>query len=692
MQRTWLFALALLVMTLVCFWPVGGFGFIGYDDFDYVYENPVVKSGLNYNSLVWAFSGAHACNWHPVTWLSHILDCDLFGLDPHEEHWMNLGLHAANVLLLFLWLDNLTGARWRSFFVAAFFAVHPLHVQSVAWISERKDVLSGFFFMAVVMSYTRYCRNKNTGNHLLVVVMLALGLMAKPMLVTVPFVLLLLDYWPLKRAPAVAAQNPAVGNYLMAWRPLVAEKIPLFLLCAVSCVITLLAQAAGGATDVMQTVSFPDRLLNAVASYGEYLWKMVYPANLAILYPLSSAQSAGLAFCGSLLLVVIVFVGAIRLRGSRPFVLVGWTWFFVMLLPVIGLIQVGSQAMADRYTYLPSIGVFVAVVWGLADLAVTMQSARGLYWGRAAIGVVGGAALLACAFDTRHQLKFWRNNITLFQHVVDVSPKNDYLGYFYLGISYGELGELDLAARCLNTALEAKPDFLLARGRLGNVLLLQKKYAEAAPYLESVASSNPQNAAAHVTLGMALAGQQKYAAAQNEYEAAVRLKPNDPVIQQLLAANAPDAQAQQALMELAGQLANHPTPEIHAQIALNRSILGQYSEAVREYNLALAQKPDFPEWLNNEAWILATCPDNAVRNGSEAVRLAQHACELTQYKKTVYIGTLAAAHAEAGQFDAAVLTAKQACDNAAARGETGLLEANQKLLGLYENHQPYHAY
>jgi tetratricopeptide (TPR) repeat protein len=378
-----------------------------------------------------------------------------------------------------------------------------------------------------------------------------------------------------------------------------------------------------------------------------------------------------------------MFLVGIWRRNTQPYLLMGWTWFYNMLLPVIGLVQVGSQAMADRYTYLPSIGLFIAVVWGMAEIA-----ARSSSW-RAIVATLGTVSLLVFVFDTRYQLGFWRDNITLFQHVAHVSPKDNYLGNFYLGISYGELGELDSAARCLTSAVEANPRFELARSRLGNVLLVQKKYAAAEPFLESEAKIHPEDIPARVTLGMALAGQQKYAAAQSEYQAAHQLDPDNPVINQILTANTPKADAELALPSLTNQLNISPTPEAHANVAIAQATLGRYSEAVQQYKLALAQKPDSAEYLNNLAWILATCPDDAVRNGAEAVKFAQKACEQTQYKRTVFIGTLAAACAEAGQFDAAMLNTKKACDNASAQGETDLLELNQKFLTLYQNHHPY---
>jgi tetratricopeptide (TPR) repeat protein len=679
-----LFPAGLLLLTLACFWPVGRLGFIGYDDYDYVYQNSVVQSGLNPESVEWSLTAAHAGNWHPVTWWSYMIDCELFGLDPTEEHWMNLGLHAASVVLLYLWLQGLTKARWRSFLVAALFAAHPLHVQSVAWISERKDVLSGFFFMAILLAYTRYCRHRGWGQYLLVASLLALGLMTKPMLVSVPIVLLLLDFWPLRRGPAPVLTAAGWRPWLAAWWPLLREKVPLLLLCLASCLVTIWAQDTSGAMDSMRVYAWPDRCLHALVAYTLYLGKLVYPVNLAILYPLSLQPPAALAVAAALLLLLGGLLAAYWRRTAQPYLLTGWLWFLVMLLPVIGVVQVGLQAMADRYMYLPAIGLFVALAWGLGDLA-----ARSGAW-RIVTAALATASVLVCGLDTRHQLGYWRDNITLFSHVVEVSPENDYLGYFYLGISYGELGQLDAAAQNLRSALAADPQFDLAESRLGNVLLLQKKYGEAEPLLSAQARKHPDQFAAHARLGMALAGQKRYAAAQVEYELARQLSPNQPELDPLLAANTPKADAEATLTALANQLSGHPRPEMRVQAAEADTVLGRYADAIQQYQLALADQPDSAECLNNLAWILATCPTAALRDGSRAVQLAQRACELTQYRQTFLLGTLAAACAEAGQFDDAVRDAQKACDAATAQNQPDLLQRNQQLLIQYQNHRPYH--
>jgi tetratricopeptide (TPR) repeat protein len=754
-RDNWPFLAGLLLITLASFWPVGRFGFIGYDDLDYVYQNAHVQSGLNSDSIAWAFKSADASNWHPLTWLSLMLDCELFGVNPQEEHWVNLGFHAANTLLLFMFLRQLTGARWRSFLVAALFACHPLHVQSVAWISERKDVLSGFFGILTLMAYVRYCRSKNIADYGWMLLLFILGLLAKPMLVTLPFVMLLLDFWPLGR---VTGLHPSF-SLLPSLKALLIEKIPLLVLCLASAVITLWAQNSGGAVISMQAIPWSDRCLNTVVSYALYLGKLFWPVNLAIFYPFPKSKPDDLVWLGALLiLVVMTSIGFWRSR-AQPYLLVGWLWFLVMLLPVIGLVQVGSQSMADRYMYLPSIGLFIIVAWGMAEIAGNIPRTRrsepphvddALKTGQAssllnspaafsplgtshepvferrgkidgttvrrdaspdtrdacappeptgrkpvlpwqwAMAALGTILVAACIVDTRHQLGFWRNNLTLFQHVVDVTPENNYLGYFYLALSYIDRGDMPNAERCLRKSLEINPDLDLARSRLGNVLFVQKKYADAEAYFKQVTRAHPNESYTHLTLGLALAAQKKYVAAQGEYQAAQRFAPDDPTINHLLMENAPKAEAMATLSSLINELATNDTLEIHRHIAAEQTVLGNYGAAIEDYEKALTMDPNAVEVLNNLAWLLATCPDASVRNGPQAIQLAEHACELTGFKTTIFIGTLAAAQAEAGRFDEAIATAQKACANATAKGETELLEHNQELLTLYRQHQAYH--
>jgi len=595
----------------------------------------------------------------------------------------------------------LTRARWRSFLVAALFAVHPLHVQSVAWIAERKDVLSGFMAMLTLLAYIRYCRSNDRRDYGLVGLLFALGLMAKPMLVTLPLLMLLLDFWPLGRASLARGA-------MTAWWRLCLEKIPLFGLCVAIALAAVWSEHSGGSLVSMHDTAWTERCLNALVAYPQYLGKLLWPANLAILYPLPRVQPPVWVWLGALLLLILLPVLGVWRRRTQPWLGVGWLWFFVMILPVSGIVQVGLQSVADRYTYLPSIGLFILAVWGLAELAGNSPAVwAGDPRARAgqpddsapaprvnstgyALAGAGAILVLACVADTRHQLGFWRDDITLFQHVVDVTPEDNYLGDFYLGISYGEQGRLSSAEDCLAQSLQAEPKFALARARLGNVLLAEKKYAAAAACLRELVNAHSENGPAHVSLGLALAGQRKFAEAQTEYATAQELLPGNPGISQLLEANAPKAGAALTLAGLLNQLATNATPALHLQIAQVQARLGDYLAAVSHYETGLAQEPTNAEGLNNFAWLLATCPQATVRNGPRAIQLATRAGELTHFQTTVILGTLAAAQAEAGRFDEAVATAQKACANASAHEETDLLQANQSLLALYQRHQVYH--
>lgn len=682
-QRNLIVSSLLLIIALASFWPVGRLGFILLDDSDYIYNNPQVQTGFSLDHVRWAFTAAHSSNWHPLTWMSHMLDCQWFGLNPSGHHWVNLGFHTANALLLFLLLQAMTGARWRSFLVAALFACHPMHVESVAWISERKDVLSGFFALLTLLAYCHYCRQKSTGRYLVMLVLFALGLMTKPMLVTLPAVMLILDFWPLNRwqTQASSPSNSDLAQFLKTGRALLIEKIPFFLLSLTSCVITIWAQRTGNSVISLNQIPWGDRLLHATVSYAIYLEKMFWPKSLAIFYPYTPTEPGEL-IC-QILLLVLVSVICIRLRRTRPYLLAGWAWFVITLLPVIGLMQVGMQSMADRYVYLPSIGLFIGVVWGLAGLAN-----RSNLW-RA--GVVGGAATLIviCILDTRHQLHHWRNNITLFTHAVEVTPQNNFVGYFFLGNAYGEAGDLESAANSFSSALAIAPGFKEGRIKLGYALLLQKKYPEAETQFRELLRVFPQNPYAHESLGHALAGQGQYDEAQTEYQTSVQSNPNDARLGKFVALNRQKLMASTALANLREMIATNATAEVHIQTATMLAILGNYRAAVEHYNQALVLKPDAPDALNNLAWLLATCPEAGIRDGARAVQLAQKACEITQYKETVFIGTLGAAYARDGRFDDAVATAQRACAIAGQAGETGLLKSNQELMKLYREHKSY---
>ncbi|TAL02253.1 MAG: tetratricopeptide repeat protein [Verrucomicrobia bacterium] len=631
----------LVVATVAAFWPVLQNGFVNYDDPDYVTENAPVRAGLTAPGAAWAFATGHAANWHPLTWLSHMLDVQLFGLNPGGHHAVNLLLHVLNALLLFTLLTRLTGQTWRSAVVAGLFALHPAHVQSVAWIAERKDVLSGMFMMMTLWAYAAWtrveCRVSRDGGrkeldtspcplpnrggegkhgaalvaspvtrhssryYWLALVFFGLGLMSKPMLVTLPCVMLLLNFWPLRRVtgdgwrvarPLTPALSPGGGEgeggarssefQLSAFVPLLREKIPFFVLAVASCVITVLVQRSGGAVESLGHLSFADRLANAVVAYTRYVGKMFWPTELAVYYPMPGAWPVWQI---SLSAVVVVGVSciAMRLLSKRRYFFVGWFWFVGTLVPVIGLVQVGGQSLADRYTYLPFIGLFIAVVWGLSETVERLPGLKRLLCATAIL------VMLLCAALTNREARRWHDSESLFRRALAVTRDNP-----------------------------------IAHFSLGKALDDTKRFAEAIP----------------------------------ELEAALKIAPG--------------------------------YAKAHGELALAHEAQGDVAAAIQQYEMALAADPNLPEALNNLAWLRATSADAGLRDGAEAARLAERACALTGYEKTILIGTLAAAYAEAGRFEEAIVTAQRAIAHAELWKESELAARNRELLELYRSHRAFH--
>ncbi len=486
----------LVLAAVIAFEQVRHNEFISYDDNVYVTENSYVKAGVTGESVIWAFTTSHSANWHPLTWLSHMLDCELFGLNPLGHHLTNLLFHIANSLLLFWVLKRATGAVWRSVFVAAVFGLHPLHVESVAWVAERKDVLSGLFWMLTMAAYIRYTERPGAARYLFVVLSLALGLMAKPMLVTLPFVLLLLDYWPLGRSKSFGTTS---DNKLPLAR-LVVEKIPLLILTAVSCVITFIVQQSAGAVKEGQHFSIGIRLANAVVSYAAYLCKMFYPSRLAVLYPHPGCMSAlaNWQFIVSLLILVVVSAFIIYTARRYRYLAVGWLWYLGTLVPVIGFVQVGWQAMADRYTYLPSIGIFIIVTWGAGELC----SKWGV--GKIRLGIFAVLILAALLVRTRIQLQHWRDSLTLFEHSVKVTKSNPMMHYS-LALVYQSQGELDKAIGQYYQALQLRAHHINVHYNLGIALLQQARLKEAVDCFVKAVQTKPDSADAFNNLAWILA-------------------------------------------------------------------------------------------------------------------------------------------------------------------------------------------
>jgi tetratricopeptide (TPR) repeat protein len=507
--------------------------FVEYDDQTYVYENPLIRAGITARGLQAAFTKSHALNWHPLTTLSHMLDCQLYGLDPRWQHLTNVALHAATALVLLLVLSRMTGRFWPSAFVAAVFAIHPLRVESVAWVAERKDVLSGLFFTLTLAAYVGYCRRPfSLGRYLTVVACFALGLMSKPMLVTLPFVLLLLDYWPLQRFPVAAGETVCGADETRSRSRASAarlwmEKAPLFVLSAGSCVATLLAQ--GGELESVERFSWYVRVANAATSYVAYIGQTFWPAGLAVLYPHHTVTTftgphAGDAFwiwkaLGASALLVSVTAGVMIARRRHPWLVVGWLWYLGMLFPVIGFVQVGWQSMADRYTYLAHIGLCLGITWMVVGLCSAWRFRR-LACSLAAFLVIAG--LMACAW---RQTSFWRNSETLWSRALACTSRN-VVAHSGLGAVLHKQGRLEEAVRQYQLALKINPAHLMAHNNLAAVFFQQGRLEEAIAHYQVALRARPDYAKAHGNLGACFFNQGKVDEAIAEYRRALKLDPD----------------------------------------------------------------------------------------------------------------------------------------------------------------------
>jgi tetratricopeptide (TPR) repeat protein len=519
--------LALLILTLVTFWPVCGHDFTNYDDPVFIVQNERVQTGLTPENVRWAFTSTWFSCWHPLTWLSHMVDCQLFGLNPHAHHAVNLGFHVANTLLVLLVLRQLTGALWRSAFVAALFALHPLHIQSVAWAAERKDVLSTFFSLLTIWAYIRYTRRNSAWIYCLALVFFALGLMAKSMGVTLGVILLLLDFWPLKRLVfRLEKKGAAMAVGAVTIKKLVLEKIPFLLLAFGASAATVWAQAHGGETGAWDKVPFGARLENAVVSYVVYLAKIFWPAHLSVFYPFHFIPVWKALGC-ALLLAIISWQAIKRIR-TAPYLFVGWSWFVIMLLPVIGIIAVeGGYALADRYSYLPSIGIFLILAWGIAEFAERVK------WPRAGLAFAASVVILACAWNTRAQLAYWQNSITLFTHALEVTSGNA-IAENNLASALLETKDFEGAERHFRAALTIRPTYANAQFNLGLLLQTQGKMDEAESHFRDAIDARPGYARAHKGLGQVLLSKGNYAEAENSLRRALALQPGETEAQVFL--------------------------------------------------------------------------------------------------------------------------------------------------------------
>lgn len=531
-RRDVLIGMLLVIVTLAVYGQVTNYGFINYDDPKYVYDNPYIQSGLNKESVFWSLTATYVSNWHPITWLSHMIDVEIYGINPGGHHLTNVIFHIVNSLLLCIILKKATGGLWQSGFVAALFALHPLHVESVAWISERKDVLSALFWMLTMWGYIAYVERPNIYRYILVVVFFILGLMAKPMLVTLPFVLLLLDYWPLKRLKIENCQLSRKG-----FRPLIFilrssvfwEKIPLFLLVAASCIITFSVQKTGGAVGSLEILPLNTRIANALVSYISYVVKMVWPFNLSVFYPhpklLPAWQVAGAGF---LILTISLFV-ILNIR-VRPYFFVGWLWYLVTLIPVIGLVQVGRQAMADRYTYIPLIGLFIVIAWEGSSSVLKWCSKKWseeneqTSYGHLILSMAAISTLIVFSVVTWFQIQVWDNSIKLYEHALRVSG-DSYVMHYNLGNTFFYQDKFDKAIDHYEQALSIDTQSSEANNNLGLALFRMNRIDEAVGRYLHALHLDPHFSEPHNNLGNVYASQGELNKAIHHYHEALRLDP-----------------------------------------------------------------------------------------------------------------------------------------------------------------------
>jgi tetratricopeptide (TPR) repeat protein len=726
----WIYA-ALAVSTLALYLPALSHTFLEYDDQQYVTDNAHVQAGLTWKGLLWAF-GFYAGNWHPLAWLSHMLDCQLFAARAWGHHLTNVLLHTANTLLLFALVKRLTRCVWRSAAVAALFAWHPLHVESVAWVAERKDVLCAFFWLLTLLAYVRYAelvhpsRMRDAARSPKVwygVTLLAFGcaLMAKPMAVTLPFVLLLLDFWPLQRFTIYDLRSTIFLRGII-------EKVPFFILAALGCWLTLRAQSAA----IVSTggLTLAQRSIHTLAAYDHYFWAMFFPVNLAVYYPYIVKLDAGTVVFSAVVLAISSFAALMNWK-ARPWILFGWLWFLGTLVPVIGLVQVGDQAWADRYTYLPFIGLSVAVVW----LAVEIFRNKKTLW---LLSAAAGAAMLVV---TSFQLSYWQDTRTLFEHAKSVTANNylavtmigselarahkydeaiadyhtalgwqpdfpeahfflgaalDELGHtdeaiaeyqralwfkpvqeqarIFIGMAYGKEKRYDEAVASYNDALKINPDSAVAHNNLARIFHTQGKLDDAAAHYRTALELDPKLALAHNNYGILLLQQNNLADGTAQLREALRLNPTnaETMFNLGLALN---QQAQWG--EAAGLFSKtvgpeSPDPKAHYEFGRALAHGKKTREAMREFASALLLQPDFPDALDALAWILSADAEAANRNGTQAVAMAGRACELTANRDAEKLKTLAAALAESGDFEGAKKTINLALTMAGDEESKGL--------------------
>jgi tetratricopeptide (TPR) repeat protein len=718
--------LILVAAVLIPYAQVSKLGFTNFDDPEYVTQNSHVRAGLTWAGLTWAFKSTEQANWHPITWLSHMLDCQLYGLNPAGHHITNLILHLASTLLLFGILQHMTGAVGRSAFVAALFALHPLHVESVAWVAERKDVLSALFWMLAMCAYLGYHKMRRPVDGLAVLLCLVLGLASKPMLVTLPFALLLLDFWPLRRFAAESLQAGLMKKTGQPSSPhasfsvkhaAISEKIPLMFLATASSIMTYAAQQKGGAVIDLKRLSLDTRIANALVSYVSYVRKTLWPVKLAPFYPLTDSIALWQVAASVVVLGSITFL-AIRWLQSRPYFAIGWLWYLGTLVPVIGLVQVGNQALADRYTYIPLVGLFIIAAWGGWDLAQYFRIPR------LVTGVVAFAFVLLFGIMTAIQIRYWKNSEVLFRRTIEVTGDNQ-RAYLNLGAALASENRFDEAVSVYKDILGRKPEDAELQARLAMMLAILGRNQESIQHYRHALQIDPHHPEALNGLGFALglAGQLEEAAAL--HLEALRWKPEFPEARYNLGKiYAAQGKPQLAVNQFTEALRQRPEYfEAHEKLALVLSGRGRFDEALPHFAFvtqarpedaelryrfgmalylrkktpeaigqlreAVRLKPDWTEPIGNLAWILATRAGATAEDAAQALAYAERLVALQPKSDAATYDTLAAAYALAGRFADAIKSADEALRLAQVSGDKSRASEIERRCRLYRSGQRY---
>jgi len=667
--------IGLAAVTFAAYEPMRHNGFVRYDDPVYITENPVIQAGITRQSLSQAFE-PHYFMWHPLTTLSHMLDCQLFGLKPFGHHFTNLLIHITIAVLLFWILTNITGSIWASAFVAAVFALHPLQVESVAWAAERKTVLSGLFWFLTMAVYIWYAKKPGIGRYVILFLIYGLCIMTKPSVITLPLVLLLLDYWPLGRFDELKP--------ILQLKRLFLEKIPLLGLSAVLGVMTIIAQKSGGIVITTELLSIDYRIGNMFVSYIRYIGKLIWPSGLSVNYPMIHPDSLKLPATICLVVFVLITIICVYTGRRKKYAATGWLWFVGTLVPMIGLVQSGSASIANRYMYISMLGLVMIIAWSARDLIGDRPGRKIL------AAVLTGVMLLTLIFLTRQQVRYWQTSVTLFEYALKVTKDNVIAENNY-GCFLLDEGRFDEAIEHLSNAVRIKPGYYDGRNNLGKAYLKQGKLNDAADCFRETIKLKQDSAEANYNLALVLSMQKKYDEAIKYYNRAIEFNPGySNAHKKLGEALLAKGKTAEAVAHFHKALpASASKGEIYANLGKAYLLTGNNEQAIENWTKAVELKAGNIEILNNLAWLLATRDKVTAEDAGRAIEYAKRVCELTGNKESVPLDTLAVSYAAAGKFPDAIATARKALELATTAKQEKLAAEIRERMKLYEAGQRY---